>query len=385
MRVPHRIVTALALFLTVGTAVAQSQGPVTIRQLESELAKRDAVIIKLLNRMQALESKLSGVNSGNGVEPDEAMVAAPVSNSVNTAESGRRANSGFDIDALAAERALERSLVQQGARLLNPGQIEIVPGFSYSRIESDTPALIAMEGAGFVGDIHREVDVLDLNTAFRVGLPFDSQLEINIPYRRVEADSLSRIEGAVQSTTDDSGGALGDISVTLAARLLEEESWLPTVIGRIGWQADTGEAEDNGVALGGGNEAWNAQLSLSWRRDPLVFLLGGGYTHYSDHDGLVPGDAANFSLGTALAVSPETALTFSLDQRFSREFSLDGDELSGTDRLSSVFNISTTTILGRGILLRLNAGIGLTEDAPDYQIGFAMPFHLEKGGVTSIF
>lgn len=34
-------------------------------------------------------------------------------------------------------------------------------------------------------------------------------------------------------------------------------------------------------------------------------------------------------------------------------------------------------ILGRGVLLQIHAGVGLTEDAPDYRIGVSLPMRVD--------
>ena len=365
---------ALSLFYFLVTGNAQAQEAVTIDQLRNELAARDKVIIDLLQRVEELESRLAPQNENRQLagQVEETAVSA-------TAGTGRSSASGFDIDELAAERALERSLVQQGTRLLGPGQTEITLGSAYSHNEVQVPALLALEGNNFVGEINQQTDVLDWNAGFRVGLPFNSQLEINIPYRSVHIDNESRINGAVQSSTSVSAAGQGDVRVALASRLSAEKSWRPHLVGRLEWITGTGDQQDNGVALGGSNKAVGAQLNASWRRDPVVFFIGGGYTYYFDADSgeVKPSDSLDLSLGAALALSPETALTFSIDQSFADELERDDTELPGTDRQSSLFNVSASTALARGLLLRFNAGVGLTDDAPDYRVDISLPWRVD--------
>lgn len=359
----HAMAMFLALLMTTTAVTAQSSDAVTVEQLREELAERDRIIIELMHRVDALEGRL-----GDEEEPRAQVTTTQPAGS-------SRSTSGFEIDELAAERALERSLVQSGARLLGPGQFEVTPGLAYARNESDLPTLVAVDGNNFVGELRRQVDTIDSSVALRVGLPFNTQLEISAPYRHVELHEEQRIDGGFRSATDRSGSGDGDVRVGLVAQLLAEGSWRPNLIGRLDWLTGSGKDADGSVGLGGGHEGIAARLSASWRRDPVVFLLGVGYTGYADSDAgeVQPGDRVDLSLGAALAVSPETALTFSLDQSFAREFSLDGVTLPGTDRRSSVLNISASTIVARGVLLRLTAGMGLTEDAPDYQLGISLP------------
>ena len=356
---------APALF---GGAQAQPTDNVTILQLQDELAKRDAVIVDLLNRVRALEGVRPGSSSNAGTAQEVAPAEAPVVATVaGTPADETRARGDFEIDELAAERALERSLVQEGVRLLNPGQIEFTPGFTFSRHESDFPTLLTRSDGSFIGEVKRTLDVFETRSDLRIGMAFNSQLEVGVPYRVVNQDLATGVDGAVQSVTEQSGSGFGDIQIGIAAALATEESWRPNVIGRLVWLTGSGAEMNNGVSLGGGSSGLATRLNAYWRRDPVVFLINGGYTRYFEDSGIQPGDNFNVSLGVALAVSPETALIFSLDQTFASAFKRNGAELRGTDRLSSIFNFSTSTILGRGLLLRVGTVKANSNTCPERQ------------------
>lgn len=349
----------IAVLLLAGsfTVYAQNGEPVDAAALQAALAERDAVIIDLLNRVQSLERRLAAQDS------EQAM---PAGAGAPMVEGG----SGEIIDELAAERALERGLVQQGARLLRAGQAQLVPTTSYARLERRAPALPA---GGLPGETARETDIVDAGLQGRLGLPFNAQLEVNLPYRRIGTTRKMLSGGAVTSTSEASGSGLGNASVGIAARLFEQSAWRPDLLGRFTWLTGSGDAADGGVSLGGDYSGFGLDFNATWRRDPVVFLLGAGYFRYDD-DGLQPGDTVNLSAGASLAISPETALTVSLDQRFADDFQVDGRALPGTDQVSTLLNITTSTLIGRGSLLQLSAGIGLTPDAPDYRFGVSLPF-----------
>ena len=52
----------------------------------------------------------------------------------------------FEVDEEAIERALERTLVQEGVLLLPLGQAEIEPSFTYTRREFDVPTVVVQNG-----------------------------------------------------------------------------------------------------------------------------------------------------------------------------------------------------------------------------------------------
>lgn len=369
----HGVASILSLCIAAGNVWPQSGDGLSLEQFRQELAERDRVIINLLHRVDTLEKRLTR-EDGESTGDSPALASAP--GATRLPQPGHQSG-GLDIDELAAERALERSLVQEGTLLLGPGQLEIGLGSVYSRSERRFPTLATVDGDTYVAEIRQDADVFEWNTGIRLGLPLDSQLDLSIPYRSLRADSQVRVDGVLRSAEGRSGSGMGDITIGLATRLLTEKSWRPNLVGRLEWLTGTGEDEDGDLALGGGTEALGLQLSASWRRDPVVFLLSGGYTNYYEGDNLLPGDRAELSMGAALAVSPESALIFSVDQDVSDEFELNGVELPGTDRHSALFTVSASTILGRGVLLRLIAGIGLTEDAPDYQLGVSLPVRVD--------
>jgi hypothetical protein len=352
---------------------------VTVQKLQEELAKRDAVIVDLLNRVRALESELATGSERRAAADGEAGAAQngldgtaePAAAPSTTSAPASKAAGEPEIGRLQAERALERSLVQQGARLLPPGEIEIAPGFALSRYEGGFPTLLMTADQDVVGQRQRTFDVYDWRTDLRLGLPWRSQLEIGLPYRRVSEQISTDVDGIVQAAENMSGAGFGDVTLGLAKTFGAGDSQ-PNLIGRLVWLTGSGTERTGGVSLGGGMPGAAARLSAYWRRDPVIFLVGGGYTHYSPDAGAQAGDTLDASLGLALAVSPETALFFSLDQTFRSAFKRDGVELPGTDGVSSTLRVSASTILGRRLFLLVDTGIGLTQDAPDYRFGVSL-------------
>ncbi len=360
---------------------AQDTASVTISQLTEELAKRDAVIVELLNRVRALEQAPAGgaPDVSGGSQPGATAVQArlntgPAANTGAGAgqatEAGRRGD--FDIDRLAAERALERALVQQGARLLQPGQFDIEPRFAASRRNGMFPAVLTDGGTTTVGEISQTIEVQERGVSFRAGLPWETQLEIGLPYITVDREIETGIDGTVRAVMNESGSGTGDATLSLSKVLATESGGRPNLIGRLTWLTGSGNESDDGLLLGGGHSGFAGRLSAYWRRDPVVLLVSGGYTSYDEGADLTPGDSFDVSLGIGLALSPETALQFSLNQTFGDEFERNGIALHGTDRVSSTLDLSVSTTLGRRLLLRGYTSAGLTDESPDYGFGLSL-------------
>lgn len=355
------------MFASTGLAQDDSEA-VTTEQLRDELARRDAIIIDLLNRIEALEAERDSAASEGGARPADtgALAADPGAASDNTPAND------FDVEELLAERALERGLVERGARLLPPGRIEFSPQLSLYRDEGMFPTALMDGDVTTVGEVERTLELHERRADVRFGLPLNMQLEIGLPYLLADQRLATVVDGSIQAATDQSGSGDGDATLGLAKAFGSDASGGAAVIGRITWLTGSGDERDGAVFLGGGTAGINAQATAYWRRDPVVFLASGGYTHFDEENALQRGDRFNVSLGLGLAVSPEAALIFSLDQTQTNEFRMGGVALPGTDQLSSSLGIAVQTLLGQRFSLGVDTDIGLTDDAADYRFGVSL-------------
>jgi hypothetical protein len=364
----------LLLGLTSVPALAQPAGspPLSREELLRLLAERDAAIITLQNRMRALEQRLAAPAPGPAVAatpavPAETPAAPPPSPA--PAEPARMV-----VDVTAAERALERTLVAEGALLLAPGQVEIEPSLEYFRIESDTATLfLNEEGLAQAGDREVRRDLVQASLGLLFGLPFDSQLELDLPYRYVDQSNVLNAGGDERDSRRGSGSGLGDITVGLAKTISQEKDWRPDLIGRVRWDTGSGETADDDVFLGGGFQRLQADLVASKRFDPLVFVLQGGYSWNFEHDDVEPGNSVDLSQGVFLATSPETSLRFMLDQSFFDESEVDGERVRGSDAVQSTLEVGAALLLRRNILLDVSGTVGLTDESPDFGLRVAVP------------
>ena len=67
----------------------------------------------------------------------------------------------------------------------------------------------------------------------RVGLPFDSQVEFDLPYRYVDQSVSTPVAFGQRRFEDGSGHGLGDLRVGVAKTLLRENGgWWPDLVAR---------------------------------------------------------------------------------------------------------------------------------------------------------
>lgn len=271
-----------------------------------------------------------------------------------------------EVDEDAAERALERTLVATGALLLPYRQAEVEPAiiYTYRETGSDLPSLATVD------KIERSevTGVLGL----RLGLPFDSQIEMALPYNYAHQKTVLQIGGARDSRSG-SGSAFGDIEVGIAKTLLREGTWWPDLIGRVTYDSNTGQKFDNDVALDGGFNRIRGALTALKRQDPLAFVGTFSYENAFEDDDLRPGNRFGLSLAAVLAASPETSLRFGLQQSWVDDVEFNGEVINDSDQTQSILQIGLSSVLGPGVLFDISAGAGLTDASPDYVVGISIP------------
>jgi hypothetical protein len=103
----------------------------------------------------------------------------------------------------------------------------------------------------------------------------------------------------------------------------------------------------------------------------VVFFGSMHYQTFLADDNLEPGDQFALSFGTALAVSPTNSLFASISNQYIDAVTFGDERIDGSDITSITLNFGASTIVSRGLLLNLTAGIGISEDAPDYMLGLS--------------
>jgi hypothetical protein len=370
------------------TADAQMAEP-TIEVLQKQLRARDALIENLVRRVEKLERQVrtgtpatgnqsvtrAVARSGPGASAPEPTEVAlhpevgpplpmtaqaappPPAPRAPAAAPSAPAPGQFEVNEEAAERALERTLVATGNLVVPQGFAEFEPLFSYTRREAPTQVLFNVNR----NELFPAVDV-------RVGLPWESQIEMFLPWNFDEQQVTDVAVAPPQLASNRWGNAIGDLTIGAAKTILHESGWIPGLLGRVSYEIPTGPRSANGVPLVSGQDRLAASLTALKRQDPLVFVGTGGYTKAFTSNQINPGDQANFTFGAFLATSPETTLRGVLQQNFLQDVTVNGVTFKGSNSVQSILNFGASSILGRGILVDLQAGIGLTNSSPKYTV-----------------
>lgn len=364
---------------------AESQGRLDAQALLLKIQERDATIASLIARMSVLEQKLGLVPPP--VAQQNSPVAGHPSQTAKTetrpekpqppsqAQAKTEAPGEFKVDLQASQRALERTLAKTGVLLLPTWFLDSDISFNYAYKES--PAGINLTDAqgnpiAAIAPRNRR-NTFDPSIGFRLGLPFDAQLEFSLPYRFANQSTVAQNWNG-EDKANDSG--LGDVQIGFAKTLLKEAQWWPDLVARVAYNTGSGLGGfgNNGL-LSQGIESVTGTLSMLKRQDPLVFFFNGGYTksftakNYINGFSFNPGDTLAFSFGTQLAASADTSLSFALNEAFISNSEQDARTIAGSSRNVGVLSIGASSIISRNMFVNLSVGMGLSSDAPDYTAG----------------
>ncbi len=349
-----------------------------IQVLEQAIIDRDAVIIDLINRVRQLEEN-QPADPETGETETAATAAtdgAPTGDELPPPPSETQAGI-TEVDPEDAERALDVSLVNVGGLLLAPGRLQVTPSVSYTRSEQNVTSLIGGTQL-FIGDQESDRDIVGLDLSARLGLPWDSQVELSLPARAVRQEDVTLQDDGTSRDDHSTGYGLGDISVGLSKTLAREDGWRPDLIGNVGVTLPTGEESDNGVFLGGGFTSFEVGLSATKRQDPLVFVLSGSHARTLEHDNIKPGPATSLGFTTLLAASPETSLRWGLSTTFFDDTEFDGRDIDGSGGVAASLTFGGSSVIGPGRVVDLSTSIGLTDDASAFSVRLSLPMSFRR-------
>ncbi|MCA8881267.1 MAG: hypothetical protein KDA73_15220 [Rhodobacteraceae bacterium] len=279
----------------------------------------------------------------------------------------------FDVDPEAAERALERALVQTGSILLPAGAAEVAPYFSFQRNESEVAGVPVLVGNQLVGTtIATDQNQATAGVILRAGLPWAAQLDLNLPFTYQENSTEQRVLGASLTNDSQDSTGIGDVVLTYTQSLTGNDPDRPAFLASVSYDSDTGDRE-NGLYLGTGFQEVELALTATTRQDPLVFSVRVAYQHGFENNHIQPGDQYSLAAGAFLAVNPQTSLQFGFTVAYTDDYQYQGRTVSGSDQFAASLNLGIATILRRNTLLDMAINVGLTEDAPDFAFVVSLP------------
>ncbi len=353
-----------------------------VTQLNEALESRDRLILELMTRVKALEEAVR--TTGSAEAPNTFASAATPSAAHHAATLS--ADDELDEADRLAKSALERTLISTGGMLLPKGVLEIDPSLSYSLSAANAIDIdcLLIEDILCIGDInsksvHRES--YNFDWTLRLGLPWQSQLDVRVPFGHITSSALFGNGTTERSETT----SFGDVELAMSRQLLRGQGWKPDLVGELRWKSTTGtdpfDQDEDSLATGTGFDDVRIGLTAVKVRDPLVLFGNVNYSHsfpdIKPEVGKVqPGDGIGVQLGMAIALNLETSLNFGWNQSWIQSARVNGEKVASSFRRSSSLRIGATYVAAARRSIDFGIAIGLTDDVPDVEVRLSFPLRL---------
>lgn len=317
--------------------------------------------------------------------------------------------------------------VERGGVLLQPGKLQMDTSLAYTHTRNTRLILTGFSVIPLIilGTLESEKvtqDALTSTITLRYGLMKDLVVDVRIP-TSFQAQSRVRLsnERVGLVNEDATQWGLGDIEAGVTYQPLYEKGWLPDLTVSLRLRAPTGRSQFDifekmakqgpflsvedfvsrlnaeGLPLGSGFWGLTGSISGVKAFDPAVVFGTLGYTYNFPQEvtlieitglpaeggillrpqavkaDLTPGGSLLFSLGFALTLTREMAVSFAFSDRETFSSKRNGTKIADSRLNVGQFNAGFTLALSRRVTLDFSGGIGLTADAPDLTFTFSVP------------
>lgn len=347
---------------------------------------------KSLSQRDVPDRELDAYVAGRGVVPElkvgEGLFKTPRQPepefvlAANTIAKAGQKNEDLDVTG-GAERAesIERTLQQKGSILLPRKKLQIEPSlswahFSSNRININGFIILDVLAIGEISTDTVKRDIFVQNFSFKYGLLDNLQGELKIPFR----EEYDRITNTSSSDITRSSSGIGDIEFGLSRQIAWEKGIVPDLVAALSVKSNTGEAPFNrDIGLGTGFWSLRGSLIAAKSSDPVVVFGSLNYTHSFENDfdtfgDIQPGDTIGYSLGTAIALSYQTAINFSFDHSLTMKMEQNGVDVPGSFLNTASFKAGLNWAINERAAVDFAVAIGITDDAPDATVELRFPY-----------
>jgi opacity protein-like surface antigen len=371
--------------------------------------------------LMVLEQRVREVEEAKPAIPQPSRLSrspAPSSTAQNSSQSSTGYGQSLRADNTPAQSV--ENIYDKASGFFGNGKFSLETGLTYSHYDTRQMALNGMLllDAIFLGNIgvdqiNADNYTLDLTGRYNLGNRWQFDLNVPLVYRESVYESAGANGGAsnvISSEDVKRDPTLGDVSLGVSYKFLDEREWRPDAVFSLRVKAPTGKdpygiklvkspTNDNLSVpedLPTGNGVWSLTpgISLVKTVDPAVLFGNLSYT-YNFEDSFndispaqnqkVPGkvklgDWFQYGLGMAFALNERMSLSLSYSQligfKSKTKANSDGwQTISSSDANAAYFNVGMTYALTDKLTIVPNLSIGLTPDAPDFTFSLKFPYY----------
>jgi len=330
----------ISISICLGLAISGQVIAQTEEELNQQLEAQKQINELLKQRIESLERELQEVKGEGEGFVDTLKMPTAASRTPEVA-----------LDDPESDRALERALVRRGLSVLPSKAVEVTPGLFWDH-----------SGSELTGD---DSDFYTATFDARVGLPGNSMIGIGLPYI---------LRG---DTPAGDGSGIGNTTLRAWKQFRPMTESKSSLIGSAFYRFSTADDSED-IALGSEFDQFGFALTASKANGPVVFSGGASYRHAIEDtlDGVdfQPGDAFSVSGSASLAITPDISGNMGLSMTWIDDLERDGDEVGDTSQTIGLLNLGAGFVVGQGQFLFLSGSLGVTDDAPDYALGFSVPY-----------
>ncbi len=361
------------------------------RQYEALQNQRD--------RLEALEAQLDGVG---GPRIERAGYRVPSTTRDRMRDGGRRTQVQTTPQAGEApseERPRVQALVESGGVLLPQGNFVLEPSFEYVRSDVNRAEIV-----GFTvlpGIVVGNISVVEANRntyvaalTGRYGVTDRLEIEAKVPYVMRDDSTTTREIGQGASAdvvTSADGNDVGDIEAAIHYQLNQPSAGKPYFVGNLRVKSRTGtdpfevprDATTNAeLELPTGTGFWAIEPSVTaiLPSDPAVLYGNLSYLWNMERNiggqfgKIDPGDAIGLNMGLGIGLNEDLSLSLGYDHKVVGKTTQNGQRLTGSDTLHvGKMLLGSTYRMSDSTSLNLSFGIGVTDDAPDFDFVVRWP------------
>ncbi|MBP4044500.1 transporter [Chromobacterium violaceum] len=401
----------------------QARADISLESLQQQISDLAQTNRQQEQRIRQLEQQLAGLTRHDS-QSAAAAIGSHTDISSKSVGADTAANhgamAGGNGPALPVVSEVPKSMedIYQEASGFAAGKFSIEPSLTYTHYDTRELVLngfLALDSI-FLGNINLDKvvsDSLTLDLATRYSPSPRWQLDIDLPFVARDATYFSGgAGGAANSVSQGSvqqGPALGDISLGLGYKLVEEDADWPDMVWSLRVKAPTGRnpygiklvqsAGNNNLStpdrLPTGNGVWGITTGLSFVKtaDPAVLFASLSYTHYLDGHfrdisptvGVAqPGDVRlgnswSWGAGIAFALNDKLSLGLSYSQQMVGQARVRQQGSSWTDVVGSSanaanLNLGLTYAYSKRLSIIPSLSLGMTPDSPNYAFSVKFPY-----------
>jgi hypothetical protein len=310
----------------------------TVAELQAQLDAQIEINALLKQRIKSLEAQRAAETESHGpTNSPLPVVAAPV------------AVTHIDPEG---DGALEQALVRRGSAVLAPGVIEVTPSVSWA---------------------HSGRDVLRTTDDF-----FSTSLDarIGLKHEWMVGAGTSLAHRRINGIGTNSG--IGDSGFAVWKQIATGDGNSPSVVASVRYGAPTGEDfGDTIVPLGSGFHQITARLSVVKTIAPFAFFGDAAYRYsFPERFSGVKFERSGvfgLGLGASLAVNPDISASAALRFEFEEEVKRNETSIPGSSTTTGIVELGLGVVLRKNVFMNINAGFGITDDAPDTSVSVSFP------------